>query len=71
MVGTEHCQLKHVGVVQSARMRVTHEDGTVVELGAGDAYVIEPGHDAEVVGDDEFVGFEFEQHTVEVYARPE
>ena len=31
---------------------MTHEDGTVLEIGPGDAYVIEPGHDAEVVGDE-------------------
>jgi hypothetical protein len=71
VVGTEHCELRHVGVVESGRMRVTHADGTVAELGAGDAYVIEPGHDAEVVGDEPFVGFEFEQRTAEVYARAE
>lgn len=69
IAGTERCQLKHVGVVQSGRMRVTHQDGTTIELGAGDAYVIEPGHDAEVVGDAAFVGFELEQKTAEVYAR--
>jgi hypothetical protein len=69
VAGTENCKLKHVGVVQSGRMRVTHEDGTVLELGPGDAYVIEPGHDAEVVGDEGFVGFEFEQSTAENYAR--
>ena len=33
-----------------------HEDGTEVEIGPGDAYVIEPGHDAWVVGDEGFVG---------------
>jgi hypothetical protein len=33
-------------------MRVTHNDGTVVEIGPGDAYVIEPGHNAEVLGDE-------------------
>jgi hypothetical protein len=69
IVGTDHCELRHVGVVQSGSMRVTHADGTVLDLGPGDAYVIEPGHDAEVVGDDAFVGFEFEQKTAEVYAR--
>ena len=31
-----------------------------LEVGPGDAYVIEPGHDAWVVGDERFVGFEFE-----------
>src|SRR5579884_1600684 len=37
MAGTETCQHRHVGVVQSGRMRVNHEDGTVLELGPGDA----------------------------------
>ncbi len=69
VAGTDRCQLRHVGMVQSGRMRVTHDDGSVLELAAGDAYVIEPGHDAEVVGDEPFVGFEFEQATAETYAR--
>jgi hypothetical protein len=69
VAGTDRCQLRHVGVVQSGRMRVTHDDGTVLELAAGDAYVIEPGHDAEIVGDEQFVGFEFEQRAAEEYAR--
>ncbi len=69
VAGTETCQHRHVGVVQSGRMRVNHEDGTVLELGPGDAYVIEPGHDAEVVGDEPFVGFEFAHAAAEEYAR--
>jgi uncharacterized cupin superfamily protein len=68
VAGTETCQHRHVGVVQSGRLRVNHEDGTVLELGPGDAYVIEPGHDAEVVGDERFVGFEFEHTAAEEYA---
>jgi mannose-6-phosphate isomerase-like protein (cupin superfamily) len=58
-----------VGVVQSGRMRVIHDDGTELEIGPGDVYVIEPGHDAEVVGDDRFVGFEFQPKSAEEYAR--
>jgi hypothetical protein len=50
-------------------MRVTHDDGTVLELGPGETYVIEPGHDAEILGDERFVGFEFEQRAAEEYAR--
>jgi mannose-6-phosphate isomerase-like protein (cupin superfamily) len=69
VAGTDRCQHKHIGVVQSGRMRVSHDDGTVLELGAGDAYVIEPGHDAEIVGDEPFVGFEFQQQAAEEYAR--
>src|SRR3990170_7395110 len=60
VVGTESCQVRHVGVVQSGQMTIRHDDGTELEIGPGDAYVIEPGHDAWVVGDEGFVGFEFQ-----------
>jgi hypothetical protein len=66
-VGTESCQVRHVGVVQEGRLHVVHEDGSEGEVGPGEAYVIEPGHDAWVVGDERFVGFEFE--SADDYAR--
>jgi mannose-6-phosphate isomerase-like protein (cupin superfamily) len=69
VVGTDSCQVRHVGVVQSGRLHVEHEDGTTVELGPGDAYVIEPGHDGWVLGDENFVGLEFEARSAEEYAR--
>jgi mannose-6-phosphate isomerase-like protein (cupin superfamily) len=69
VVGTDSCQVRHVGVVQSGRMHVTHDDGSAVDVGPGDAYVIEPGHDAWVVGDDRFIGFEFESRAAEEYAK--
>jgi hypothetical protein len=69
IVGTDSCQLRHIGMVRNGQMRVTHEDGTVLELGRGDVYVIEPGHDAEIVGDEPFEAFEFEPHAAEEYAR--
>ncbi len=69
VVGTDSCQGRHVGVVQSGRLHVVHEDGTEVEIGPGDAYVIEPGHDGRVVGNESFVGFEFEPSSAEEYAR--
>ena len=69
VVGTDSCQVRHVGVVQSGRMHVVHDDGTELELGPGEAYVIEPGHDAWVLGDERFVGFEFEPRAAEEYAR--
>lgn len=50
-------------------MRVTHDDGTVVEIGHGEAYLIEPGHNAEILGEERFVGYEFEQRAAEEYAR--
>jgi len=63
VAGTENCQARHVGVVHSGRLAVMHEDGTEVEIGPGEAYVIEPGHDAWVVGDERFVGLEFESRS--------
>ena len=69
VAGTDRCQHRHVGVVQSGRMRVTHDDGTVLDLAPGDPYVIEPGHDAEILGNERFVGFEFEERSAEAFAR--
>ena len=69
VAGTESCQHTHVGIVRSGRMLVQHGDGTELELGRGDVYVIEPGHDAEVVGDEPLEAFEFEPHAAEEYAR--
>ena len=65
----ESCHARHVGVVHSGRLAIKHEDGTEVEIGPGEAYVIEPGHDAWVVGDERFVGFEFESRSAEEYAK--
>ena len=69
VVGTDSCQVRHVGVVQSGALRVEHEDGTAQELRPGNAYVIEPGHDASVIGDEQFVALEFEQKAAEEFAR--
>ncbi|MCV2394796.1 cupin [Actinotalea sp. M2MS4P-6] len=64
VVGTRYCQVRHVGSVQSGRIHVVHADGSVADLGVGDAYVIEPDHDAWVVGDDPVVVVEFESAAV-------
>jgi|SRR5215212_7772413 len=69
VAGTDSCQNRHVGVARSGRLVVRHEDGTELEIGGGAAYVIEPGHDAWVVGDEPFVGYEFESRAADSYAR--
>jgi hypothetical protein len=69
VAGTDSCQMRHVGVVVSGRLMVSHDDGTELELAPGEAYIIEPGHDAWVVGDERFVGYEFEHQAAEEYAR--
>jgi hypothetical protein len=59
VAGTETCQARHVGAVVSGRLHVTHADGSEADLSPGDAYVLEPGHDASVSGSEPFVSYEF------------
>ncbi|MGH7419107.1 MAG: cupin domain-containing protein [Candidatus Rokuibacteriota bacterium] len=70
VVGGDSCQAHHVGVIVSGTLHVVHTDGTEGDIVPGDAYVIEPGHDAWVVGDEPMVGFEFDSTTAQAYARP-
>jgi mannose-6-phosphate isomerase-like protein (cupin superfamily) len=69
IAGTESCQTRHVGAVVSGQLQVRHNDGTEVQVGPGDAYVIEPGHDAWVIGSEPYVAFEFDSSAAETYAR--
>jgi uncharacterized cupin superfamily protein len=69
VAGTESCQVRHVGVVLAGRLHVVHDDGSEGEVGPGDSYVVEPGHDAWVIGHDPFVGLEFESDSAQAYAR--
>jgi hypothetical protein len=68
IVGTETCQVRHLGLALAGRIHVVHEDGTECDIHAGEAYVIEPGHDAWVVGDEPLVAYEFESDAAEHYA---
>jgi hypothetical protein len=69
VVGTDSCQVRHVGVLEQGRLHVAHEDGSEGDIGPGEAYVIEPGHDAWVVGDERVIGYEFEARAAEEYAK--
>lgn len=68
VAGTASCQSRHLGVVAAGQMHIQAEDGTEEEIAAGDVYVIEPGHNAWVIGDAAFVGYEFETKTAQEYA---
>jgi len=59
-VGTDTCQVEHVGYVVSGRLGISYEDGTGGEVGAGSVYRIAPGHDGWVIGDDPAVVVEFQ-----------
>jgi len=69
IVKTDSCQVHHVGVVKSGKMHVTHNDGTEVDLGPGDTYVVEPGHDAYVVGDEPWVAYEFDSLAAQTFGK--
>ena len=69
VAGTDSCQVRHVGVLQQGRLHVVHEDGSEGEVGPGEPYVIEPSHDAWVVGDEQVVGYEFEARSAEEYGK--
>lgn len=70
IVGTDRCQVHHLGVLISGTMRVLGADGMEAEIGPGTAYEIEPGHDAWVVGDAPVVAFEFDSSAAATYATP-
>jgi len=57
---TETCQYHHLGVTLSGRLRAQMPDGTELEIGPGEVFEIPPGHDAWVVGDEPWVGVDFE-----------
>jgi hypothetical protein len=69
VVGTDSCQFRHVGVLLQGHMHIAHEDGSEGEVGPGEPYVIEPGHDAWVVGDQPVIGYEFESLAAEEFAK--
>ena len=60
VVGTESCQVEHIGYMVAGSFHIKHEDGTDVDVKAGDVYRIAPGHDAWVVGDEPAVFVEFQ-----------
>ncbi|HEU5159437.1 MAG TPA: cupin domain-containing protein [Streptosporangiaceae bacterium] len=59
VAGTPSCQVHHNGYCLAGRMRVLMDDGVEAEVGAGDVFVITPGHDAWVVGDEAFIAYDF------------
>ena len=60
LAGTDACQYHHIAYTVSGRLRAQMPDGTELEVGPGDVFEIPPGHDAWVVGDEPWVGVDFE-----------
>lgn len=60
LVGTDSCQVDHLGYCVSGRLHITYDDGTEGEIAGGGFYHIGPGHDAWVVDDEQTVIVEFQ-----------
>jgi hypothetical protein len=69
IAGTDTCQLRHVGYLIRGRMRVVTAEGTEMDFESGQAYVIEPGHDAWTVGDEPVSAVEFSSQAAASFAR--
>jgi hypothetical protein len=69
IAGTEWCMFLHEGYCVSGAAIVRAEDGTETRIGPGDGYVIRPGHDAWVVGDEPWITVDFSQGMAD-YAKP-
>lgn len=55
LVNTESCQAPHLQYHVSGRLHVVMDDGMEKEFVPGDVYLIPPGHDAWVVGEEAVV----------------
>lgn len=59
IVGTASCQAAHVGYVLSGRQRILMDDGSEVDISAGDVVSIPSGHDGWTIGDEPCVVLDF------------
>jgi class 3 adenylate cyclase len=58
-VQTTSCLTRHVAYAIEGVLHVAMDDGTELDIRAGDVHEIPPGHDAWVVGDDPYVSIEW------------
>ena len=59
IAGTDSCQAAHFGYVLSGSMHIYMDDGSEMDINAGDVVAIPPGHDAEVSGSEACVMVDF------------
>jgi len=59
IAGTDLCMYHHLGYCLTGRLECILEDGTSLEISAGEAFEIPPGHDAWVIGDEPWITVDF------------
>jgi hypothetical protein len=70
IVGADRCPRLHVGYSLSGPLHVLYDDGSTLDVSAGDVFEIPPGHDAWVVGNEAVVLVDWGQ-SVPAFAKPE
>jgi hypothetical protein len=73
LVSTDLCMHAHVGFLAQGHLQFRFSDGLIVDCIAPQVVVIEPGHDAWVVGDEAavLIEFDFEKDTVKCFGLSE
>ena len=69
IAGTTSCEMTHTGLVTGGTLHVEMNDGAAQDLTAGDVYVIPPGHDAWVAGDEPFRSIDWSDR-LDDFAKP-
>mgnify|MGYP000117835391 FL=1 len=60
LVGTEFCEVEHLGMVIAGSATVAFKDGKIYILEKGDIFYVSPQpHDSWVVGDKEYISLHF------------
>jgi mannose-6-phosphate isomerase-like protein (cupin superfamily) len=60
IAGTDSCQVAHLIYTISGQMTVRMDDGSEIEIKPGDVTAIPSGHDAWIVGNEAYVGIDFQ-----------
>lgn len=68
LAGTDLCMAPHQQYQLSGRLHVSLQDGTELDVAAGEITTLPPGHDAWVVGDETVVAIDWQGASV--WGRP-
>ncbi len=68
IAGTPSCEFHHNGIVLAGRMHIRMDDGAEGEVGPGEVFVCDAGHDAWVVGSETCIVLDVNREIVD-YAK--
>lgn len=71
VAGTDWCMAPHQSYQLSGRLHVVMQDGTELDVGAGEITSLPPGHDAWVVGEEPVVAVDWQGASVWAREQPQ